>query len=71
VKLIKPKRTQTVCTEKERKRGKTERKQVFPVFFSKKINFRQKKYKKIKKIPWQGSRAGVPCYPGVMGECVI
>jgi hypothetical protein len=42
VKLIKLNRTQTVCTEKERnrekKRGKTERKHSFsPFFFSKKL----------------------------------
>jgi hypothetical protein len=50
VKLIKLKRTQTVCTEKERKREKTERKQSFFNFFSKKINSRQK-IKNKKKCP--------------------
>jgi hypothetical protein len=77
VKWIKLKGTQTVCTEKERnrerKRGKTERKHsYFPFFPPKKINSRQKnKIKKIKKCLGtrvtghpQGSRAGVPCHPG-------
>jgi len=68
VKLIELKRTQTVCTEKERKREreteKTERKQQFFSFFLKEINS-QKKYKKIKKMPWhQGDRAPHPCHPG-------
>jgi hypothetical protein len=69
VKLIKLKRTQSVCTGKERnrerKREKTQRKHsFFPFFFSKKINSHQKN-KKIKKMPWhQGDRAGVPCHPG-------
>jgi hypothetical protein len=47
VKLIKLKRTQSVCTEKERKRErkreKTERKQYFFVFFEKKKDSRQTK----------------------------
>ena len=65
VKLIKLKRTQTVCTGKERKREKTERKRSFFNFFLKKNWLPPKKYKKIKKMPWhQGSRAGVPCHPG-------
>jgi len=54
VKLIKLKRTQTVCTEKERnrerKREKTERKHsFFPFFFSKNLTPAKKKYKKNKK----------------------
>jgi hypothetical protein len=51
VKLIKLKRTQPVCTEKERnrerKREKTERKHSFFPFFSQKIQLPPKK--KIKK----------------------
>ena len=54
VKLIKLKRTQTVCKDKERnserKREKNrEKTQFFSIFFLKKINSRQKKYKKYKK----------------------
>jgi len=74
VKLIKLKRTQTVCTEKERKRErvskrerkreKTERKRSFFSFFLKE-KLPPKKYKKIKKMPWhQGDRSGVSCHPG-------
>jgi hypothetical protein len=48
VKLIKLKRTQTVCTEKERMTEKTERKQSFLIFFLK-IHSRQKKFIKNKK----------------------
>jgi hypothetical protein len=70
VKLIKLKRTHTVCTEKERnrerKREKTERKHsFFPFFFSKNLTPAKKNMEKIKKMPWhQGDRAGVPCHPG-------
>jgi hypothetical protein len=53
VKLIQLKRTQTVCTEKERKRErkreKTERKRSFFPFFSQKKLSPAKKYKKNKK----------------------
>jgi hypothetical protein len=56
VKLIKLKRTQTVCTEKERnrerKREKTERKHsFFPFFSSKNLTPVKKNIKKIKKMP--------------------
>jgi hypothetical protein len=71
VKLIKLKRTQSVCTEKERnrerKREKTERKDsFFPIFFSKNLTpHRQKKMKNKKKKPWHpGDRAPQPCHPG-------
>jgi hypothetical protein len=69
VKLIKLKRTQSVCTEKERKRkgkrGKMERKQSFFSFFSQKklTPVIIKKNKKNALAP--GDRAGVPCHPGV------
>jgi hypothetical protein len=50
VKLIKLKRTQTVFTEKERKREKTERNKVFLIFFSaKKLTRAKKNIKKNKK----------------------
>jgi hypothetical protein len=58
VKLIELKRTQTVCTEKERKReretGKTERKQQFLSFFSQKNSLLPKnKNKKNALPPWR------------------
>jgi hypothetical protein len=57
--------------EKGKERKNREKTKLFFIFSSKKINSRknvltrQKKYKKIKKMPWhQGDRAGVPCHPG-------
>jgi hypothetical protein len=68
VKLIKLKRTQSVCTEKERKeerkREKTEKTMFFYFLLIKKNSHQNKKQNKITNALGPGPRAPVPWCPG-------